>query len=143
MKRIAPVLGLLVAIATSAWAQQPVNQPPGPVPDHSSDYCSPWNGYPDGKTPRPASQWDQCKEVAFIAGQIAELRDTTQMPEAEVASFLRTICPSLSTTSLDVINSEYVDPIYSSSEDWKTICAEFHSACIANNPNPGPVGAVK
>ena len=94
-----------------------------------ADDCLPWAG----KDPRPASDWDQCKEMGFIASSVAELRDN-KMPQADAAMQIMQTFPSLQGVSLDQITRQYVAPVYESKESRHDICVEYTNTCKANTP---------
>ena len=100
-----------------------------PAQSRAEDYCAPWAG----KNPRPASDWDQCKEAGFIAGQVADLRDH-KIAQKDVAIWLMQSFPSLHGISLGEIDRAYVTPVYESKESWRDICAEYTNACESNTP---------
>ena len=50
------------------------------VAQSHADDCMPWAG----KESRPASDWNQCKEVGFIASEVADMRDH-KLPQSEAA----------------------------------------------------------
>jgi hypothetical protein len=80
--------------------------------------------------PRAASDWDQCKEMGSIAGQVAHMRDS-KIAQEEVAMMIWQWFTSLRNSNRDYINQTYVVPIYDSSESWHDICVEYTNACTS------------
>jgi hypothetical protein len=79
------------------------------VAQSHADDCMPWAW----KELRPASDWNQCKEVGFIASEVADMRDH-KLPQSEAAIQILQTFPSLQGVSLDQINRQYVAPVYES-----------------------------
>lgn len=93
-----------------------------------ADDCTPWAG----KDPRPASLWDHCKEVGYIAGQVAQLRDS-RLAEKEAAMLILQVFPSVRGLTVDQVDQQYVAPVYQSTKSWLDTCEAFQAACKAGN----------
>src|ERR1700739_85192 len=67
------------------------------------DYCVPSKG----PTPRPASDWNPCRERGLIASMVADMRDH-KVPQADAADAIMESFPSLRGKAVDAIAAEFV-----------------------------------